>query len=711
MFARLIAQKLTLNESKVAAVLRLLDEGATIPFISRYRKEASGGMDEVCVENVSAEYSHLKEIDSRRATIIAQIEQQGKLTPDLQQQIEQTWDLTTLEDIYAPYKPKRKTRAAKAREQGLEPLALLMLSPTDKDPIAEAQKYLSDEVPTADDALQGARDIIAEFITDQPEVRQLARNAFRRQSVASMSVIKGKECLASNYADYNGRTESLKNCPSHRLLAMFRAENEGLMRLSVGIDNSEQLLERIKRTYVRANRWAKHVSAAIDDGYKRLLAPQMETEMRAEAKERADAEAISVFRTNLRQLLLDAPLGHRNVLALDPGFRTGCKVVCLNQQGDMLHHSVIYPHPPVSKVDESRQQIKSLVNRFHIEAVAIGNGTASRETEQFIRDLNTDGKLQVFVVSEDGASVYSASAVAREEFPNEDVTVRGAVSIGRRLIDPLSELVKIDPKSLGVGQYQHDVDQSNLKSALDNVVVSCVNQVGVDVNTASRYLLSYVSGLTKQTAQNIVDYRTANGPFASKSELKKVPRLGPKAYEQCAGFLRIPDAANPLDASAVHPESYKVVTQMARDLGCSVRELIADKTLRNRINIRNYVSDTIGLPTLTDIMSELEKPGRDPRQSLHAFAFDPTVHTINDLHVGQILPGIVTNITAFGAFVDIGVKNDGLVHISAVANHFVKDINSVLSLHQHVNVCVSDIDISRSRISLTMKGIEQPQNS
>ncbi len=704
-FPSLIAKETSIRQQQVENTIKLLDDGATVPFISRYRKEATGNLDEVQIGTIAQSYEKLKEIAARKETIVSTIEEQGKMTPDLRKEIDQTWDSTRLEDLYQPYKPKRKTRAMKARELGLEPLALALMSGSVSDPEAAADKYLTDDVPTTDDALQGARDIIAEWVADQPETREAARNVFRRDGIVTTKLAKGKEAEGEKYRDYIDRSENLSRCPSHRVLAMMRAEREGVIKLSVAPSEPEKIIDRLNRRYARNPRTASQVEQAITDSYKRLLAPAMETEVEAEAKEKADTEAIKVFETNLRQLLLAAPLGRHRTLALDPGFRTGCKVVCLDEQGQMLCHSVIYPHPPHAKTAEAQAELRHLIDRYDIEAVAIGNGTASRETEAFVRDFDKDKKLRVFVVSEDGASIYSASATAREEFPNEDVTVRGAVSIGRRLMDPLAELVKIDPKSLGVGQYQHDVDQARLKQSLDSVVISCVNQVGVEVNTASRHLLTYVSGLGPTLAKNIVDYRTANGPFTSKAELKKVPRLGPKAFEQCAGFLRISGAKNPLDASAVHPERYDIVKQMATDAGCTVSELMADKKRRDSVNLQKYVGGDVGLPTLRDIMAELEKPGRDPREGIKDFHFDESVHTIEDLRPGMELPGIVTNITAFGAFVDLGVHTDGLVHISQIADHFVKNVSDAVTLHQHVTVRVMDVDVARNRITLSMKGL------
>lgn len=703
-FPSLIAKQLNLRTQQVQNTIKLLDDGATVPFISRYRKEATSNLDEVQIANIAQAYDKLKELESRKETIISTIDSQGKLTDNLRQLITDTWDPTRLEDLYQPYKPKRKTRAAKARELGLEPLAQILLNGNCQDIDLTAEKFLSDNVKTIDDALQGARDIIAEYVADQPESRETARNIFRCDGIISTKLVKGKEADAEKYRDYIDRHENLSKCPSHRVLAMMRAEDEGVLKLSVDPKDSNVILDRLERRFIKNQRTAHHLQSAIADGYKRLLAPAMQTEMQAEAKQRADTDAINVFETNLRQLLLAPPLGRHRVLALDPGFRTGCKVVCLDEQGNMLCHSVIFPHPPANKPQEAQAELQHLIDKYHIEAVAIGNGTASRETEAFVRNFDPNHHLRIFVVSEDGASIYSASATAREEFPNEDVTVRGAVSIGRRLMDPLAELVKIDPKSLGIGQYQHDVDQNRLKDSLDSVVISCVNQVGVEVNTASRHLLTYVSGLGPQLAQNIVDYRTEHGPFASRADLKKVPRLGPKAYEQCAGFLRIAGAKNPLDTSAVHPERYHIVAQMAHDANCSVQELISNPTKRQQVKLENYVTNEVGLPTLRDIMAELEKPGRDPREQLQDFAFDPSVHTINDLAIGMRLPGIVTNITAFGAFVDLGVKTDGLVHISQLSDHFVKNVSDVVSLHQQVIVRVVEVDLDRNRVGLSMKG-------
>lgn len=705
-YVKLISVELAISTESVRNTLMLLDEGATVPFISRYRKERTGGLDEVKIGEIKDLYAKYSEVEARRQTILKTISEQGKLTQELEKQITTTWEMTKLEDLYLPYKPKRKTRAAKARENGLEGLANALILGRLRDVNAEAEKYTNDNVPTAEDALQGARDIIAEFVSEDNNTRDIVRIAFKNTAQLKTKVVKGKETEGDKFSDYFDLAESMTRMPAHRLLAIRRAENEGIIKVQVAPRDKDSAVSRIERNYTRmqnSRSSADQMKLAIEDAYDRLLEPSIETEFSAQTKYDADTEAIRVFRENLRQLLLAAPLGEQRVLALDPGFRTGCKVVCLDRQGALLHHTVVYPHLPKSDVEGTLETLRYIIKKYDIEAVAIGNGTASRETEEVARRIDPTGKLRIFVVSEDGASIYSASKVARDEFPNEDVTVRGAVSIGRRLMDPLAELVKIDPKSIGVGQYQHDVDQTRLKSALDEVVVSCVNSVGVDVNTASKELLTYVSGLGPQLAQNIVDYRAENGAFTSRTQLKKVPRLGAKAYEQCAGFLRIRGAENPLDNSAVHPEVYSIVQQMAKDTRCTVKELMESAEKRKAINIYKYVTETVGLPTLTDIMSELEKPGRDPREKLEEFRFADGVNTIEDLQEGMRLPGIVTNITAFGAFVDIGVHQDGLVHISALSNTFVKDINSVLKLHQHVMVTVVGVDRKRNRISLSMK--------
>lgn len=703
LFAKLIATETNISERQVANTIALLDEGATIPFISRYRKEMTGSLDEVAVGTIKERYEKLQEIQKRRETILNTIEEQGQLTEELKSRIENTWDANDLEDIYLPYKPKRKTRAVKARERGLEPLADMLMKQRENDLESKALAFINDEVPDVEAALQGARDIIAEHINEHQTGREIVRSVFERGAIISSRVVKGKEEEAAKYRDYFEFEEPVKRCPSHRLLAMRRGEKEGFLKVSV-TPESTPALERLNRFFVNGRTAAsEQVSLAIEDAYKRLLEPSIENETAAATREKAETEAIRVFAANLRQLLLSPPLGQKRVLALDPGFRTGCKVVCLDAQGALLHNETIYPHAPQNEYKQAMRKIESLVDAYKIDAIAIGNGTASRETESLIRNIRFNKELQVFVVSEDGASVYSASKTARDEFPDYDVTVRGAVSIGRRLMDPLAELVKIDPKSIGVGQYQHDVDQNRLKGSLDQVVESCVNLVGVELNTASQHLLTYVSGLGPQLAKNIVEFRSENGPFSSRKQLTKVPRLGAKAFEQCAGFLRISGAKNPLDNSAVHPESYAIVEKMASDLNCSVGEVIGNKELLNKIDLKKYATDKVGLPTLNDIRSELEKPGRDPRKVIKVFEFSSDVHTINDLKTGMVLPGIVTNITNFGAFVDVGVKQDGLVHISQLADRYVSDPNEVVSLHQHVQVKVLEVDVQRKRIQLTMK--------
>ncbi len=716
-FSCLIANSLGIGEKYVAATLSLLEEGCTIPFIARYRKERTGSLDEVQIAAISDRYEKLLEIQKRKETIIKTINDLDKMTPQLQERIDKCWDATELEDIYLPYKPKRRTRAQVAREQGLEPLALLLMKQREHDPERAAERFIKGDIKTVEEALKGAQDIVAETVSEDERTRQQLRNAFQRQAVITSKVVKAKADTdeAAKYSDYFDWSEPLKRCSSHRLLAMRRGEAEGILRISISPDD-EEACERLKRHYVYGNTpCGRLVSEAIDDGYKRLLKPSIETEFAALSKQKADEEAIRVFAENLRQLLLGAPLGQKRVMGVDPGFRTGCKIVCLDAQGNLLHHDAIFPHPPVNKRTEAALAIQRMISKYQIEAISIGNGTASRETDAFIKDVlagryNVDTKSpsqtaspQVFVVSESGASVYSASKIARDEFPDEDVTVRGAVSIGRRLMDPLAELVKIDPKSIGVGQYQHDVDQTLLKHSLDQTVESCVNSVGVDLNTASQHLLMYVSGLGATLAKNIVDYRREHGAFTSRAQLLKVPRLGPSAYQQCAGFLRIRDGKNPLDNSAVHPESYAIVEQMAKDQGCSVSDLINNKDKRDAIQLTKYVTPDVGMPTLTDILSELEKPGRDPREQLEAFEFDKNVSTIDDLVEGMILPGIVTNITNFGAFVDIGVHQDGLVHISQMANRRIAHPLDIVKLHQHVTVRVIEVDHRRHRISLSMK--------
>ena len=713
-FTQLIASELHLQEHAVENTLKLLDEGCTIPFISRYRKERTGGLDEVQITAISNRLTGLQEIAKRKETVVKTITEQGKMTAELQKRINDCWESTTLEDIYLPYKPKRRTRAQVAREQGLEPLATLLMLQREPHPETAAKRFVKGDIADAEQALQGAKDIIAEQVSEEERSRNQIRSAFRREAFIASKVVKAKKDTdeAAKYSDYFDWEEPLKRCSSHRLLAMRRGESEGILRVSITIDDDEAV-SRLQRNYVRGNGACQRlVAEAVEDGYKRLLCPSIETEFANLSKERADEDAIKVFTENLRQLLLGAPLGQKRVMGIDPGFRTGCKVVCLDAQGNLLHHEAIFPHPPVNHRMQATVHVQQMIADYHIEAIAIGNGTASRETKDFVVDTlksypTTPTLPKIFVVSEDGASVYSASATAREEFPDEDVTVRGAVSIGRRLMDPLAELVKIDPKSIGVGQYQHDVDQTKLKHSLDQTVESCVNQVGVNLNTASQHLLMYVSGLGPVLAKNIVEYRKENGAFTSRAQLKKVPRLGPAAFQQCAGFLRIPGAKNPLDNSAVHPESYGVVELMAKDRHCSVDDLINNKEKRSEIDIRHYVTDTIGLPTLTDIMKELEKPGRDPRQQIEEFEFDASVQTMEDLHEGMELPGIVTNITNFGAFVDIGVHQDGLVHISQLADKYVSDPTQVVRLHQHIKVRVLEVDQRRHRISLSMKGVSQ----
>ena len=701
-FSKMIATALNIAVRQVENTLSLLNGGATIPFISRYRKEATGGLDEVQIGEIKERYDKLTEIAKRKETILKTIEEQGKLTADLKKRIEACWDATELEDIYLPYKPKRKTRAEAARQKGLEPLATILMMQRENNLMARVRTFIKGDVKDEEDALKGARDIIAEQVSEDERSRNQLRNQFNRQAIISSKVVKGKEEEAAKYKDYFDFSEPLKRCTSHRLLAIRRGEAEGLLKVSISPDD-EECTERLERNYVRGNNeCSQQVKEAVRDAYKRLLKPSIETEFAALSKEKADEEAIRVFAGNLRQLLLAPPLGQKRVMGIDPGYRTGCKVVCLDAQGNLLHNETIYPHPPKSEHSVSVRKLTKLVEQYAIEAIAIGNGTASRETEAFVTSQRYDRKLQVFVVSEDGASIYSASKIAREEFPEYDVTVRGAVSIGRRLMDPLAELVKIDAKSIGVGQYQHDVDQTALKKSLDTTVESCVNSVGVNLNTASRHLLTYVSGLGPTLAQNIVDYRAENGAFTSRKELMKVPRMGAKAFEQCAGFLRIPGAKNPLDNSAVHPESYAVVEHIAKDMKCSVEDLIKNKELRNKIDIKKYVTDQVGLPTLTDILAELEKPGRDPRQAIKVFEFDKNVKTIDDLKVGMTLPGIVTNITNFGCFVDVGIKENGLVHVSQLCREFVSDPTTVVSIHQHVQVKVIGIDMERKRISMTM---------
>lgn len=716
-FTERISKALNLPQRGVENTLQLLSSGCTIPFISRYRKELTGGLDEVQIAGISELCGRLSDMSKRKETITKTIEEQGKMTPELSKRIEECWDAAGLEDIYLPYKPKRRTRAQVARERGLEPLAAIIMLQRGQDPENAARRFVIGDVKNVDEAVKGAQDIIAENVNEDEHARQTVRSAFRREAVITSKVVKAKAETdeAAKYSDYFDFSEPLRRCSSHRMLAMRRGEAEGVLRVSISPDD-EGCADRLKSQYVRGRgRCSELVGEAVADAYKRLLKPSIETEFASAAKERANDEAIRVFADNLRQLLLAAPLGQKRVMAVDPGFRTGCKVACLDTQGNLTHHEAIFPDfclqaSKAQHAADAAARVNEMALKYGIEAIAIGNGTASRETEAFVKRLalkRADGKpVPVFVVSEDGASVYSASKIAREEFPDKDVTVRGAVSIGRRLMDPLAELVKLDPKSIGVGQYQHDVDQTKLKRSLDMTVESCVNSVGVNLNTASKHLLTYVSGLGPVLAQNIVDYRKANGAFTRRSQLLKVPRLGHAAYEQCAGFLRIQGAANPLDNTAVHPESYKIVEQMAKDCGCTVAELIADKGKREAIDLRRYVSGTVGMPTLTDIMQELDKPGRDPRGQAEEFSFDDSVRTVDDLREGMVLPGIVTNITNFGAFVDIGVHQDGLVHISQLADRYVSDPTAVVKLHQHVSVRVIEVDRKRNRISLSMKGVK-----
>ncbi len=699
----LISKSLNLSSRNVESTIKLLNEGATIPFISRYRKELTGGLDEVQIANIKELNDKYLELEKRKEYILKSISEQEKLTDELEQNIIDCWDSTQLEDIYLPFKPKRQTRAEIARKKGLEDLAKWLLAQNRGSAEAKAAEFIKGEVADIDEALRGARDIIAELVNEDADARNKVRNIFSREAVISSKVVKGKEGDGEKYKDYFDFSSALAKCPSHRLLAIRRAEAEGVLRVSISVDD-EKSLDQLVRMYAKNDtEAADHVEEAVVDGYKRLLKPSIETEFANLSKEKADESAIKVFTDNLRQLLLAAPLGQQRIMGVDPGYRTGCKLVCLDEQGNLLHNETIYPHPPQNEFSKAANKVTKLVSAYKIDAIAIGNGTASRETERFITNIRYDKEVKVFVVSENGASVYSASKIAREEFPEYDVTVRGAVSIGRRLSDPLAELVKIDPKSIGVGQYQHDVDQSNLKRSLDQTVESCVNLVGVNVNTASKQLLTYVSGLGESLAQKIIDYRSENGAFESRKELMKVPRLGAKAFEQAAGFLRIPTADNPLDNSAVHPESYHIVEKMAKDLNSSVKDLIGNKHIIENIDIKKYQNETVGTETLTDILLELEKPGRDPRSKVQVLEFDSNIRTINDVREGMVLNGIVTNITNFGCFVDFGIKENGLVHISEMANRFVSNPAEVVSLHQHVKVKVISVDIERKRIQLSLR--------
>ena len=702
MILSILSSTLQLPEKQVNNAIKLLDEGATIPFISRYRKEVTGGMDEVQLGTLKEEYDKLLALVKRKETVLKSIEEQEKLTEELRLRIENCWNATELEDIYLPFKPKKRTRAEIAREKGLEPLAKILMAQKSANLHQFAKQFIIKEVADEEEALRGARDIIAEWISESEAARNAVRNVFRYEAVINSKLVKGKEEQAQKFRDYFDCSEKLSRISSHRLLAMRRGETENFLRVNISADD-EKCLEKLYRIFVKSNNeCGEQVAAAVEDGYKRLLRPSIETEFAAESKQKADSEAIRVFAENLRQLLLAAPLGQKRVMGVDPGFRTGCKVVCLDAQGNLLHNENIYPHPPVNEYAQAQRKVQKMVEAYNIEAIAIGNGTASRETEHFIQNTRYDRKVQVFVVSENGASIYSASKIAREEFPDYDVTVRGAVSIGRRLMDPLAELVKIDPKSIGVGQYQHDVDQTKLKTALDQTVENAVNRVGVNVNTASKHLLTYVSGLGAALAQNIVNYRAENGAFNSRKELMKVPKMGAKTFEQCAGFLRIPDAENPLDNSAVHPESYAVVAKIAKNLKKDMKELVGNKELKSTLNLSDYVTDKIGIPTLNDILDELEKPGRDPRSTIKVLEFDDKVKEIGDLREGMELNGIITNVTNFGAFCDIGIKENGLIHISNLADRFVSNPAEIVSLHQHVKVRVLEVDLQRKRVQLKL---------
>ena len=708
-FKQIIAKELGLGEREVGNTLALLNDGCTIPFISRYRKERTGSMDEMQIAAIADMNGKLTEMAKRKETMTKTIAEQGKLTKELGKRINECWNSAELEDIYLPFKPKRRTRAQVARENGLEPLAQIIMTQHKADIERIAMGFVKGDVKDIASALKGAQDIIAENVSEDERTRSIVRGLFRRDAIITAKVVKAEANSekAAKYADYFDFSEQLRCCPAHRLLAIRRGEADGILRISIKAD-SEECDKRIKRMFVNgSSTCSKLVEEAVYDSLKRLVKPSIETEFASESKSKADDEAIRVFAMNLRLLLLAAPLGQKRVMGIDPGFRTGCKVVCLDTQGNLLHHEVIFPHPPAKQWHEAAETVEKMVKQYKTEAIAIGNGTAGRETEAFIKSLHLGDGLHIYMVSEDGASVYSASKAAREEFPTEDVTVRGAVSIGRRLMDPLAELVKIDPKSIGVGQYQHDVDQAKLKRSLDQTVVSCVNSVGVNLNTASQHLLTYVSGLGPALAQNIVDYRRDHGPFLSRSELKKVARLGPTAYEQCAGFLRIPGAKNPLDNTAVHPESYKIVEQMAKDTGCTVAELIASPQKRNSINLNHYITHNVEMPTLSDIMKELDKPGRDPRGMAEVFEFDPNVTSIDNLAVGMVLPGIVTNITNFGVFVDIGIHHDGLIHISQLADQYVSNPTQIVKLHEHIHVRIIDVDHKRKRIALSLRGMKR----
>ena len=701
-FISLIASTLQLSEKQIRNAIQLFNEGATIPFISRYRKEMTDGMDEVQLGDTKEQYDKLCELAKRKKAVLKSIDEQNKLTDDLKARIDHCWNIIELEDIYLPYKTKRRTRAEIARERGLEPLAKMLMKQQSNDVEHIALSFVKGDVSDVDDALKGARDIIAEWINESEGARNSIRNVFSREAVITSKLIKGKDEEAQKYRDYFDMTEKLARCSSHRLLAMRRGETEGFLRVNISPED-DHCLEKLDRIFVKGEtESSQQVAESLTDAYKRLLKPSIETEFSSESKAKADTEAIRVFAENLRQLLLSPPLGQKRVLGIDPGFRTGCKVVCLDAQGNLLHNETIYPHPPVNETSQAMRKVQKMVEAYDIQAVAIGNGTAGRETEQFIQNTRFDREVKLFVVSENGASIYSASKIARDEFPDYDVTVRGAVSIGRRLMDPLAELVKIDPKSIGVGQYQHDVDQSQLKKALDQTVENAVNRVGVNLNTASKHLLVYISGLGPQLAQNIVDYRLENGAFKSRKQLMKVPKMGAKSFEQCAGFLRIPDSEYLLDNSAVHPESYGIVEAMAKDLKMDIRDLIHNKDLKKSLDLQKYITPMVGLPTLNDILQELEKPGRDPRSEIKVFEFDANVKTISDLRIGMELPGIVTNITNFGAFVDIGIKENGLVHVSNMADRYISNPAEVVSVHQHVKVRILEVDAERKRVQLKL---------
>lgn len=701
-----ISERTGISARQVTATTKLLDEGSTIPFISRYRKEATGSLNEVEIQAISMAYENFKELEKRKEFIIQAIEGQGLLSNELEEKIKNCIQENELEDLYLPYKPKRRTKAEIARKRGLEPLAKIIMAQNTQDINKTAIKYKNEEVQSADDAISGAADIIAEWISENQSTRNIVRNAFEKYAVISCKVSKGKEEEAANYQNYFDYSSSLKKCNSYRILAMRRGEKENLLQVSIDIDKSI-ILEKIERKYIRSNNeCSKIIKDAIADSYRRLIKPSIENEFATLSKENADSTAIALFADNARQLLFAPPLGHKRVLAIDPGYRTGCKIVCLDEQGNLLHNDTIYPTPPKSEITLSAKKLSYLIEAYKIDAIALGNGTASRETEKFLQSIRYSRKINIYIVSEDGASIYSASKIAREEFPDKDVTVRGAVSIGRRLLDPLAELVKIDPKSIGVGQYQHDVDQNKLKKALEFTVESCVNSVGVNINTASKELLTYISGLGPQLAQNIVTYRAENGNFTNKEQLLNVPRLGIKAYQQCAGFVRVPNSENPLDNTAVHPENYNIVSKMAKNCNCSINELISNASIRKSIDLSKYADNNVGLPTLNDIMQELEKPGRDPRKTIAVMQFEESVKSFEDLKTDMIINGIVTNITQFGVFVDIGIKENGLIHISELSDSYVSNPSDIVKIHQQIKVRIKELDKQRKRIALSMKGIK-----